>query len=335
MKRFLLMFILLLGVFCFGSEYVVTSYAFNKTAKTVTFSSLGSVNIEEISSITNLTQGKKIFQSGDPSLGGSVSGNVLTLRFNTNDSLFSNSDKLEITLKSKGATESSLSSIDTKTPALGQATMALSQPVAIASNQSSIPVTGTFWQPTQPVSLASVPLPSGASTSALQTTANSSLSSIALSGFRSNAGTDTASGNTHTTIGGTDGTNLRPLLTDDLGRAVVKRGSRFQFRNTVTLTGTTETTLIASVASIRHCIQFLIICNNSTTDRVTLSLRDSTGGTVIPLGGFEPNASGKMPAIPFHFPVALEQTTANNNWTIQATGTSPNVTVVAVSERVN
>jgi len=36
--------------------------------------------------------------------------------------------------------------------ALGQATMAASMPVAIASNQSGVPVTGTFWQATQPVS---------------------------------------------------------------------------------------------------------------------------------------------------------------------------------------
>lgn len=35
---------------------------------------------------------------------------------------------------------------------LGQALMAASLPVAIASNQSAIPVTGTFWQATQPVS---------------------------------------------------------------------------------------------------------------------------------------------------------------------------------------
>ena len=46
----------------------------------------------------------------------------------------------------------SLSSIDTKTPALGQALMAASSPVVIASNQSAIPVSGTFWQTTQPVS---------------------------------------------------------------------------------------------------------------------------------------------------------------------------------------
>jgi hypothetical protein len=132
-------------------------------------------------------------------------------------------------------------------------------------------------------------------------------------------------------IYGSNGT----ALSFDNGRIVIKRGAVNQYRNIVTLTGTTETTLISAVSGIRHCIQFLIVCNNSATDRVTLSLRDSTGGTVIPLGGFEPNASGKSPAIPFHFPVALEQTIANNNWTIQATGTSPNVTIVAVSERVN
>lgn len=38
---------------------------------------------------------------------------------------------------------SSLSSIDTKTPALGQAVMASSRPVVIASNQSAVPVSGT------------------------------------------------------------------------------------------------------------------------------------------------------------------------------------------------
>jgi len=36
--------------------------------------------------------------------------------------------------------------------ALGQAAMAASMPVAIANNQSAVPVSGTFWQTTQPVS---------------------------------------------------------------------------------------------------------------------------------------------------------------------------------------
>ena len=44
---------------------------------------------------------------------------------------------------------------------------------------ATFPVTGTFWQTTQPVSAASLPLPSGASTSANQSTANASLAIIA------------------------------------------------------------------------------------------------------------------------------------------------------------
>lgn len=53
------------------------------------------------------------------------------------------------------ATETTLSAINTKTPSLGQALMSASSPVVIASNQSAIPVTGTFFQATQPVSIAS------------------------------------------------------------------------------------------------------------------------------------------------------------------------------------
>lgn len=95
------------------------------------------------------------------------------------------------------ATEiASLASIDAGIPAaLGQTTMAASMPVAIASNQSAIPVSGTVTvdtsllstaakqdlllaelqlkadlTETQPVSAASLPLPSGAATSAKQDT---------------------------------------------------------------------------------------------------------------------------------------------------------------------
>lgn len=51
----------------------------------------------------------------------------------------------------------SVASIDTKTPALGQAVMASSSPVVIASNQSAVPI-----------SAASLPLPTGAATAAKQ-----------------------------------------------------------------------------------------------------------------------------------------------------------------------
>jgi hypothetical protein len=49
---------------------------------------------------------------------------------------------------------------------LGQKAMAASTPVVLASDQSAIPVTGTFFQATQPVSVAALPLPAGAATEA-------------------------------------------------------------------------------------------------------------------------------------------------------------------------
>lgn len=51
----------------------------------------------------------------------------------------------------------------------GQKASAASTPVVLASDQSSIPVTGTFFQGTQPVSAASLPLPTGASADATLT----------------------------------------------------------------------------------------------------------------------------------------------------------------------
>lgn len=51
-------------------------------------------------------------------------------------------------------------------------------PVPISDAGGSITVDGTFWQATQPVSAASLPLPTGAATAANQSTANTSLASI-------------------------------------------------------------------------------------------------------------------------------------------------------------
>lgn len=72
-----------------------------------------------------------------------------------------------VPLAPDAATETTLSALNTKTPGLGQAVMASSTPVVIASNQTTVPV-----------SAASLPLPTGGSTSALQTTGNNSLASI-------------------------------------------------------------------------------------------------------------------------------------------------------------
>jgi len=55
-----------------------------------------------------------------------------------------------VSLPTGAATETTLSSINTKTPTLGQATMANSSPVVIASNQSAITVAQSFAEGNAP-----------------------------------------------------------------------------------------------------------------------------------------------------------------------------------------
>jgi len=90
-----------------------------------------------------------------------------------------NSSLASIVTNTSGlALDSSVLNLSAKFGSLGQKLITGSAPVVIASDQSAIPVTGTFFQATQPVSVASLPLPAGAATSANQTTANTSLASI-------------------------------------------------------------------------------------------------------------------------------------------------------------
>lgn len=61
---------------------------------------------------------------------------------------------------------------------LGQKASTASMAVVVASDQSAIPVAGTFFQATQPVSSAALPLPAGAATSANQTATNVLVTSL-------------------------------------------------------------------------------------------------------------------------------------------------------------
>lgn len=71
------------------------------------------------------------------------------------------------TLTAQGTANTSLASIDSKTPPLGQSLMASSYPVVLASNQSALPVSGTVaLSGTIPISAATLPLPTGAAADA-------------------------------------------------------------------------------------------------------------------------------------------------------------------------
>jgi len=72
----------------------IDNYSFDKTAKTVTFTDYTTIRLDGILLITNATDSTSIFNFADPTKGGVVSGNILTLAYDT--SAMNNADKLLI-----------------------------------------------------------------------------------------------------------------------------------------------------------------------------------------------------------------------------------------------
>lgn len=73
----------------------VGSYSFNKVAKTITFDGFAP-RLERFLVITDTFNNNIIYNFADPTKGGSLSGQVLTLVFDTNTVAFNNSDPLQI-----------------------------------------------------------------------------------------------------------------------------------------------------------------------------------------------------------------------------------------------
>lgn len=209
----------------------------------------------------------------------------------------------------------------------------------------SVAVTGTFFQATQPVSAAALPLPTGASTETTLAAVNTKLGgTLAVSGVFwqatqpvSIAATVATAGPTAAasaltanplTIGGraatanptaaTDGNVVNASL-DKVGRQLVRTAIRTLkgMQQTQLSASTTETTIVTAVASEFHDLYGLILANTGAS-ATKVSIRDDTAGTVraviqVPAGetrGFMLPADAGLP-----------QTAVNKNWTAQC-GTS-------------
>lgn len=260
-------------------------------------------------------------------------------------------------LPSGAATEATLSAFNAKFAGLGQTTMAGSSPVVIASNQSAIPVTGTFWQATQPVSMATAP--ALVASSAIigkvgidQTTAGTtnavSLAQIgattvvtggvngtlAVGGVTAAAATATgnpvrvgAIARTTNPTAVTDG-QVSNVMTDKVGRMVVVQGHARDLvgKQATTITSsTTATTIIgAQGASVFADITSLTVTNGSAT-ATTVTLSDGTFSAVYNVpggGGFVNTFSPPLPA-----------TAANVAWTLTCGTSVASIYVVAVFVR--
>jgi len=117
------------------------------------------------------------------------------------------------------------------------------------------------------------------------------------------------------------------IITDLTRRPIIALGHvpELNLRNRQVLTGASETTLIGAVGSVRHEIWDVVVANLSAANVVQVDFRDATGGTImftvsIPVSQTVVCTLSGWPA-----------SAVNANWTVQATGTSPNVAVSARS----
>ena len=75
-------------------KILVENYTFNSSTKQVTLTDYTSISLESVLLITNVTDNIIIYNFADPSKGGTVAGNVLTLDYDTVS--MSNGDSLQI-----------------------------------------------------------------------------------------------------------------------------------------------------------------------------------------------------------------------------------------------
>jgi len=125
-----------------------------------------------------------------------------------------------------------------------------------------------------------------------------------------------------------DGDAVRRMM-DDLGRSVITPYAPRDLitHNTITLSSTAETTLIAAGgAGIFRDLVLLVISNTSAT-KVRVDIRDDTGGTI--RWSIEVAADGGGAVI--RFPVPLTQALANDNWTAQLSAAVTDVRVNAIA----
>ncbi|MCA2594051.1 MAG: hypothetical protein IM526_02670 [Microcystis sp. M38BS1] len=153
-------------------------------------------------------------------------------------------------------------------PVVGQTTKNLSIPVAIASDQNALPVTGTFWQATQPTTLTD-----GATTATVFDLTNSNPLSVGIVDGSGNQITSFGGGTQYTTGAaqatptgtvtlGWDGGNVRALSTDNTGK--------LNIAGSVRLTdGTNNSTLL----------------NLANSKPLTVAIVDAAGDQLASFGG--------------------------------------------------
>ncbi len=154
-------------------------------------------------------------------LGGQLSDNVKSVIFGKTTA--GGGSYIAVKVKPSGAltTEATLAaSIGTRigTVAIDQTTDGATNKVSVGNFPASQAVTGTFWQAIQPVSVASLPLPSGAATESTLSSLSQNITTSVLSAAQYTVSTLAKMLNVAAVMVGWDGTTHRELSVDTSGK---------------------------------------------------------------------------------------------------------------------
>lgn len=158
-----------------------TNYTFTPVSKQVDFSTLSGFDVRHLTAIINVTANQIIYAAGKTGYGlASIAGSVITLQYDT--TAMNSGDKLAVFYDATSiSVDTGLSQPLTDTQ-LRATAVPVSGSVSVSNFPTTQPISGSVsvsnFPATQDVSVTSSALPTGASTSALQTTGNNSLASI-------------------------------------------------------------------------------------------------------------------------------------------------------------
>lgn len=220
--------------------------------------------------------------------------------------------------------------------------------MTVADGGGSLTVDGTVAiSGTVPISAVALPLPAGAATSALQTQPGVDIGDVTVNNaagtnpvpVQGNVAHDGVAAGNPVALGAQARTtflaavasgDIVSLIADKLGRLLVSLGVPRELltQNNITLTTTTETTLIAAGgAGVFRDITAIIVSNTSGT-AVRVDFRDATAGTVRFSLMIAANGGGGI----FTPPRPVKQTTAANNWTAQLSAAVTDVRIFGQTE---
>lgn len=149
---------------------MIANYSFDASAGEVTFTDINPIRLDRVLLVVNATYNNTILYNFASNIGGAVGTNVLYLAYDC--SLMSDTDKLlifyddgvdngtisgTVTANLSATDNAVLDNIQTAVDAINAKMVTGTDIGDVTINNASLAVTGTFWQATQPVSLASVP----------------------------------------------------------------------------------------------------------------------------------------------------------------------------------